>query len=51
MHTPYHWVKELVKRKFIKVFRKDTENNISDLFNKPCVREVCATLVDRLKGY
>jgi hypothetical protein len=51
IYTPYHWVKELVKGKFVKVYRKDTKNNISDLFTKPCVREVCATLVDRLKGY
>ena len=51
IYTPYHWVKELDKHKYIKVLRKPTKENLSDLYTKPCVREVCAVLIDRLKGY
>ena len=51
IYTPYHWVKELVTAKLIKVFYKRTDLNLADLFTKPCPREIFVNLVDRLKGY
>ena len=51
IYTPYHWIKEVDEGKFTKVFRKGTKDDLNDLFAKPCVREVCDCLVDKLEGY
>jgi hypothetical protein len=48
---PYHWIKELVKDKYISVHYVPTKMNLADLFTKPVTRQVIETLLSQLTGH
>ena len=51
IYLPYHWTKELVKKKIIKVPYVCTKMNIADLMTKSVPRETLKALRDKLCGY
>ena len=50
IYVPYHYIKELVRNKNIKVEYKQTKLNIADLFTKPVTSQVIEKLLPYLVG-